>query len=306
MKYIWKAQEWLMNEQLKEVKHIKLLKCFKYSVFGCFCIFSLMNQTKFSLFFLIIILFFSYLSQKEGVVACLTSVRKYSTFCLVMTLLSVLLTLSVMLIFSSISGDGYNILFVFLIVPIFFYCIITLFANTDVSTLVNGMYAGVLAIIMFVINKIISFMSTDILSDFVSNYLGESINFLINTCIKNNIISSYSVGLDFIFTIIILPLFLMFSSATLVCIIKKYWIKKYNHNIDLVDMNQLKDEIKNIAFEKDIYYPFIAFTNYKEGLDLLEYYKNLQSCDEYNDNINSILYVYYLLAIEKSKNTIIY
>lgn len=305
MKYIWIVQEWFMNSQLKGFKKLFFLKYLKYLIYICIIIFSFMNQVALTLIFLIIILISEYLNKKSSIVTCLTSAREYFTFCLTMTLLSALLIISIILISPLTIDDNYVIMFGWFVLPIIIYCVITLFANTDVSTLVNGIYAGALAILIFFLNKLISFIPTDTLSNFIYDYFGKEMIILIETCIKNNLISSYSEGIDFILTIIILPLFLMFSCATLVCNIKKYWIKKYNHSIDLVDMNQLKNEIINIAFEKGIYHPFMAFENYKEGLDLLEYYNNLKTCDEYNSNMNSILYVYCLLERENDNRTLI-
>lgn len=105
----------------------------------------------------------------------------------------------------------------------FAWCIHSSFCNIDISTIINGILTAGIGVLIELKSVIINMIPYEKLQEFLP------VNETLLEAEGHNIRSI----LDVTISMVLFPLLLTLSIATVVCIIKKYWIKKYNSGMDI-------------------------------------------------------------------------
>lgn len=116
----------------------------------------------------------------------------------------------------------------------FAWCIHSSFCNIEISTIINGILTAGIGVLIEFKSVIINIIPYEKLQEFfpVDETLLE---------MEGHNIRSM---LDVTISLVLFPLLLTLSIATVVCIIKKYWIKKYNCGMDINNELNIYDDVK--------------------------------------------------------------
>lgn len=228
--YQWKIQKLIMKVHKKYFKKINVINRFLFIT--CFISYIVCWSLKSEILLwlpLVISLLYILFDIFTNTIPMLTSISgfvKYSTFLLLFSfyiLYKVLFTFAFNYISISESIKPYLTYFIICIALCLVWCIYSSFCNIDISTIINGILtAGIGVLIEFksiIINiipykKIQNLLSLD---DTILEMNGHNIRSMLDTIIS----------------LVLFPLLLTLSIATVICIIKKYWIKKYNCGMDI-------------------------------------------------------------------------
>lgn len=116
----------------------------------------------------------------------------------------------------------------------FAWCIHSSFCNIEISTIINGVLTAGIGVLIEFKSVIINIIPYEKLTEFfpVDETLLE---------MEGHNIRSM---LDVAISLVLFPLLLTLSVATVVCIIKKYWIKKYNCGMDINNELNIYEDVK--------------------------------------------------------------
>lgn len=116
----------------------------------------------------------------------------------------------------------------------FAWCIHSSFCNIEISTIINGILTAGIGVLIEFKSVIINITPYEKLQDFFS--IDETLIEMEGHNIRSM--------LDVTISLILFPLLLTLSIATVVCIIKKYWIKKYNCGMDINNELNIYEDVK--------------------------------------------------------------
>lgn len=207
----------------------------------------------------------------------LTHDRSFAVFAFQVTFLFLIVSMVVSPYF--IGDNPYILLSLFFLVPIITWSLTSLLANNEVALFINAIGSGIVGIIYKILSYFVTTLPESILLEF-----SDRIGFISVINIFQMIEPSYSAKnvINIVYESIILPLFLMFAIATILCLIKKRWIIKYNDGRDISELSIILYKIETICIEKLLPIPdFSTIHSVNEAKDLLRFYYNIVDIDDY-------------------------
>lgn len=116
----------------------------------------------------------------------------------------------------------------------FAWCIHSSFCNIEISTIINGILTAGIGVLIEFKSMIINIIPYEKLQEIFP--IDETLLELEGHNIRSM--------LDITISLVLFPLLLTLSIATVICIIKKYWIKKYNCGMDINNELNTYEDVK--------------------------------------------------------------
>lgn len=237
----WKMQKFIMKVHKQRLNALDKATKVTFFIYFASSIIFCCSKSKISMWIsLIIILIYFSIALFINSIQMFTTIRgfiKYSLFPLLFSFV-ILYNLSDFFVFNYISIvepiKSYLPYILVCLALCVVWCIHSSFCNIEISTIINGVLTAGVGVLIEFKSMIINIIPYEKLQKFypINETLLESEGHNIRSI------------LDVTISLMLFPLLLTLSVATVICIIKKYWIKKYNYGRDINCELNTYDDIK--------------------------------------------------------------